>query len=361
MRKRMFISVLAGMMAMAAVSGCALKGSETAITVGDTEIKANVANFYARYTQAQYETYYSAYMPEDKWNSEASEGKTYEESVKTSIQDTLTTMVLLEQHMGDYDVSLSDAEKKVITDTAAEFDSSNSLEDKDMVSGDKNAVERILTLMAIQQKMQEAIEAGADTEVSDDEAAQKSMEYVFFSYTTTDEAGESSELTDDEKKELKEKAETLAAELKKGGKLEELAETAGVEVSKSTFDEESTSPAEDLIKAADALGEGESTDVIETDSGCYVAKVTSLLDREATDARKDTIVQERKNELYNDTCEKWREDTEVTVHKDVWKKIDFNDLTVTMNLEEETPYGDSVKTDDQVDLDAQEEGTGTQQ
>ena len=98
MRRRIFISALAGMMAVVSVAGCSLKGSETAITVGDTEIKANVANFYARYTQAQYETYYSAYMPEDKWNSEASEGKTYEESVKTSVQDTLTTMVLLEQN-----------------------------------------------------------------------------------------------------------------------------------------------------------------------------------------------------------------------------------------------------------------------
>lgn len=115
----------------------------------------------------------------------------------------------------------------------------------------------------------------------------------------------------------------------------------------TTFDAESTSPNEELIKAADALEEGGITDLIETDSGCYVAKVTSLLDREATDARKDTIVQERKDELYNTTCERWRKETEITVHEDVWKKIDFKDLTVTMNVQEEVPYSDTVKTDDQ--------------
>ena len=75
MKKRVLIPALAGIMAAAVMSGCTLKGTEAAITVGDTEIKADVANFYVRYTQAQYETYYSAYMPEDKWNSEASEGK----------------------------------------------------------------------------------------------------------------------------------------------------------------------------------------------------------------------------------------------------------------------------------------------
>lgn len=355
MKKRLLVSVLAGVMTAAVLSGCSLKGDETAITIGDTEIKADVANFYARYTQAQYETYYSAYMGEDMWNSEASEGMTYEESVKKSIQDTLTTMVLLEQHMNEYDIVLSDEEKKVITDTAQGFEEDNSLEDKEKVSGDKKAVERTLTLMAIQQRMREAIQAGVSTEVSDDEAAQKSMQYVLFSYNTTDESGASVPVSDDEKKELKNQAQEFVKSIKDGGDFEGAAKEAGVEVSVSTFDKESLSPDEELIKAADALEEGGVTDVIETDSGCYVAKVTSLLDREATDTKKNTIIQERKEELYNTTCERWRKETDITIHKDVWKKIDFKDLTVTMNVQEEIPYSDAVKTDDQVEPDAQEE------
>lgn len=64
----------------------------------------------------------------------------------------------------------------------------------------------------------------------------------------------------------------------------------GQRIQTLTFDKDTTSPDEDLIKAADALGEGESTDVIETEKGCYVAKVTSLLDRTATDSKKSQIV-----------------------------------------------------------------------
>lgn len=355
MKKRLWISALAGILAAAVLSGCSLKGDETAIVVDDTEIKADVANFYARYIQAQYETFYSAYMGEDMWSSEASEGENYEESVKSSVQETLETMVLLEKHMSDYDVSLSDAEKKVIADTAQEFEEDNSLEDKEKVSGEKEVVERVLTLMAIQQKMQEAIQEGANTEVSDEEAAQKSMQYVLFSYDTTDESGETVDVSDEEKEALMEKAEELSKSLKDGGDFAALAKKAGVEVETATFDAEAAVPDEDLVKAADALEKGGVTDVIETESGCYVAKVTSLLDRKATDAQKDTIVQERKDELYNTTCERWLEKAEITVYKDVWKKIDFKDLTITMNMQEEVPYSDDVKTDDQVDLDAQEE------
>ena len=103
------------------------------------------------------------------------------------------------------------------------------------------------------------------------------------------------------------------------------------------------------MKAADALGEGEVTGVIETDSGCYVAKVTSLLDREATDSKKESIVQERKTKLYNDTCDKWIKKAGVKVNKGVWRKVDFNDLSVTIKQSSEEPYSDGAKTDDQAE------------
>ena len=91
-------------------------------------------------------------------------------------------MLLLEQHMKDYNVSLSDAEKEVIQKAAKEFDEDNSLENKEKIMADKATVERMLTLMAEEQKMRAAIQEDADQNVSDEEAAQKKMDYVLFSY-----------------------------------------------------------------------------------------------------------------------------------------------------------------------------------
>lgn len=352
MKKRWIVPAVAGAISMTLLAGCgSFEGSDPAITVGDTEITADVANFYARQTQAGYETYMSAYLGEDMWKSKATEGENYEESVKSMIRDELETMALLERHMSDYDVSISEAEQQVIAKTVQKFDEDNALEDKELVSGDREVVERVLTLMAIRQKMTEAIQAGADTEVSDEEAAQKAMSYVMFSYKKTDEDGESVDLSDEEKEEVKGKAEQLAAGAKGGEDFAALAEAAEVEVQTATFDAESKIPHEALIEAADALEEGGATDVIDTDEGCYVAKVTSLLDRGATDAKKETIVSERKSVLYKETCDKWREETEITVHKKVWKQIDFRDLSVTMKVKEDVPYADEVRTDDQADMD----------
>ena len=351
MKKRLFALALAGVLAAVTLTGCgSLKGDETVATVDDTKIDADLANFFARYTQATYETYYSAYLGEDMWNSDASDGETYEESVKSSVLKSLEDMILLEKHMEDYDVSITDEDKAMIKETTQQFLNDNSLDDKNLVSGNEKTVNRALTLMAVQQKMRTAIQAGADTEVSDEEAAQKSMDYVFISYQTKDDSGNSKDVSDDEKAQLKSQAEAIASGLKEGGDLNALAEEQGATVQTLTFDKDTTSPDEDLIKAADALGEGESTDVIETEKGCYVAKVTSLLDRTATDSKKSQIVQERQTKLYDDTVKKWRK-KDIKVHKGVWKKVSFHKVSVKMKTETQTPYTDQVQTDDQAQTD----------
>ena len=132
MKKRALILALAGIMA-ASLTGCgSLKDDAVVVKAGDEEITAGVANFYARYTQAQYETYFASYFGgDDMWTKNASDGKTYEESIKETLLDDLKNMALLEKHMKDYDVKLTKADKKAINDAAEEFDKANSQKKKE--------------------------------------------------------------------------------------------------------------------------------------------------------------------------------------------------------------------------------------
>lgn len=350
MKKRAVVLLLAGLLAAGSLTGCgSLEDSDVVATVNDTDITAGVANFYARYTQAQYETYYAGYMGDDMWSGEGEEGETYQDTVKDSILESLENMYLMEEHMDEYEVSLSDEEKNSIKEAASQFDESNGLAEKEKVSGTTDTVERILELLTIQKKVQDAIEAGADTEVSDEEAAQKSMQYVVFPFSTTDEEGNSVDLTDEEKEALRATAESFAAGAAGAADFAAYATEQGQTSQDATFDgETSTLPAQ-LVEAADALDEGGTTGLVEGDNGYYVARVTSLLDREATDAKKQEIVSQRQQELLNDTVDGWREDADIEVHERVWDKIDFTTLTVTMKQEEAEPYTDEVQTDDQVE------------
>ena len=61
----------------------------------------------------------------------------------------LENMYLLEDHMDDYKISLSDDEKKAIKDAAKEFSKDNDKDDKEKVSGDTEYVERYLTSLPV--------------------------------------------------------------------------------------------------------------------------------------------------------------------------------------------------------------------
>ena len=318
-RKKAVLLTAAGALAAMAVTGCSGSINTDAVvaTVGEDDITLGVANFYARMTQGQYETYYAGMMGttgEAMWTQEAGEGQNYEESVKDSLMENLENMYLISQHAADYEVSLTKEEEDAISEAAAQFDEDNTDEAKEIVSGYRKDIEEFLRLATIQTKMDSKMREGVDENVSDEEAAQKAMKYVFFSYTTTDDSGNSTELTDDEKADLKTNAQTLADRVNAGEDISTVAEELGQTAYDLTFDSESTSPNEDLIAAADALKtEGAVTDVIETDDGLYVGQLTSLLDRDATDQKKESIIEERKQDQYDSLLEQWKDDTDISM------------------------------------------------
>ena len=341
LKRKIFLAASVAVLSTVVLGGCGkLNDSEVVAEVGEDKITAGVANFYARMQQAQFETYYSGFMGDNMWETELSDGVTYESQVKDTLIENLENMYLMEDHMKDYNVELSKEEKEKITSAAKEFVENNALADKEIVSGDEENVERVLTLLTIQNKMEPAMKSGVDENVTDEEAAQKQMEYVTFSYTKTGTDGTTSAMTDDEKALVKETAQNFVNQLQAAGNtdLDAAAQEAGLEVQTATFDSDSTSPDADVVKAADSMEEGQVSDLIETDSGCYVVKLTSLLDREATDAKKTEIVEQRKTDQYDSLLKKWKKDTTVKLHKKVWEKISFIDQGVTLKQEEEEDY-----------------------
>ena len=347
--KKAAILTAAGALAAMSVTGCSGSINTDAVvaTVGDEDITLGVANFYARMTQGQYETYYASMMGttgEAMWTQEAGEDQTYEESVKDSLMENLQNMYLISQHAADYEVSLTEDEKDAISEAAEQFSEANTDEAKEVVSGYKKDVEKFLELATIQTKMDGKMREGVDEEVSDEEAAQKAMKYVFFSYTSTDDSGNSTTLSDDEKEGLKTDAQSLADRVKAGEDISAVAEEMGQTAYDLTFDSESTSPNEDLITAVDVFEtEGETTDVIEADDGLYVGQLTSLLDRDATDQKKASIVEQRRQDQYDSLLEEWRNSTDISVDDKVWEKVDFEDTGVTIitSETEETSSDDS--------------------
>lgn len=324
MKKRWMAALLSAAVLVTTMAGCGrLNNSETVATMKGGEITAGVANFYARYQQAQTETYYASFMGDKMWEGEASQGQTYEESVKASVMEALQRLYVVNAHKDEYSVELTTEENAAIEKAVKAFSEANGEKEKDAVSGDQESVKKVLEMMTVQMKMQELMTKDVDTNVSDEEAAQKSMQYVKFSFSKTDDNGKAVQLTDKEKELLKKEAESFREGAVSAEDFEAYAKEKGYTASKATFDAETTSPSGALAKAADALKEGEVTAVVEDSTGYFVAKVTSLLDREATDKEKETIVNNRKYDAFNKLCEEWKKEADFKVNEKVWAKISF--------------------------------------
>lgn len=340
-KKRGIVIAAALSLAAASLTGCAgsVDPEETLTTVGDEQVSYGVVNYFARMQQAQYESYYASMLGttgEAFWSREDSDGDTYETTIKEGIMDDIHELYLIKQHAAEYGVELTEEEETAIEEAAKQFVADNGQEERDAVSGEEKYITEYLTLLTIERKMEPLMTADVDEEVSDEEAAQKAMEYLYITYSTKDEDGNNVNMSDEEKEALKAEVQAAVDEVKEGkAEFSAAAETLGVSVQTATFDADSYSPNSNLVAAADALeAVGDVTDLVETDYGIYVARLTSLLDRDATDKEKETIVEQRKNDKFSEVVEQWKEETEITVNERLWKKVDFQKLGVTFKQSE---------------------------
>ena len=336
--KKVVALTAAATLAMTSLVGCgaeSIDNNEVAAVVNDSEITAGIANFYFRYQQSAIEEVYASLLGDDMWSLKLSDetDETYEQSTKASMMDDLTEMYILEDHMADYNVTISEEALAAIDKAAEAFVAENSADILAKVSGEKEIVAEVLRLLAISNDMFNAMVADIDREVSDEEAAQKKLQYISFSKTETHEDHEH-ELEDDDVAKSKKDAEDFLAEAKSAGSLEAYAAVVELNSYSLTFDAETTSLDEAVIKAADALGQNEFSDVIETESAFYVVQLTSLFDEEATATEKENIIIERENERYTELVEELIEASEVTVNQEVIDKISLHGLAVTAKVEE---------------------------
>ena len=472
--KKAVVFGLSACLMLGSLSGCSKKEAEfnpeaAAVTVNGDEISAGLVKFATHYTQALTEDLYKNYMGvSDPMSQDIyGNGSTMGDMIKSQTVTTLENMVLAEQKMEEYGVELTDDEKSTISETAKKFLDDNGEEVLEKMGATQETVERYLTLRLIQNKMEPAMSADVDTEVSDDEAAQRKVQYAMFraeteaesesetetgseaesesgseaatevveettlvetegatevstaaenstdaaaaeaatekateaetaaltgetdtktqsaaetetesvSEAVTDAAAEadgteasteavteaasteaeteavsgSAQETETEtetedpamveaKAKALAKAEELIAKVKAGEDFEMAANEVDPDAACSTmtFGSDSTSVVEGLITATEGLDDGTLVETpIETDSGYYVAQVVSKLDRDATDQKKEEIVDQRKSDRISELYTQWKDDGEVSENEDVLAQITF-DFSLSQETEAST-------------------------
>lgn len=138
------------------------------------------------------------------------------------------------------------------------------------------------------------------------------------------------------KPELKEQAEELAA----AGDFDSEVSTLGLTANDLTFgatelkdarknksytDSSGNSLPYDLLKACDALSDGQTTSVIKDNKGFYVAHMVSVSDSESTETERKKLEQQKKSDYYDKVLKKYESKISFDVNKFLWKQVRFLD------------------------------------
>lgn len=328
-------TILAKLIATSALTGIVLSGCGNTIdsdavfaTLDDTTITMGVANFYTKYQQATYDAFYMPYFGEEMWSSDLyGNGNTLQQDVKADAAEGLENMYLLKAHMADYNVEITQEEEDAMALAADNFISANSKAAiKQVGAGNREDVIEVLRLYTIQSKMHKAIAEEADAEVTDEEAAQRGFSYVTISTDGYyDDESNYVEYTDEEKADLKKKAEEIAV----AGDFDAAVTEAGYTVSTETYgsaEDTDSSLNTDVLAAADKLKVGEVSGVVETDNGYYIVRLDSEFDEKATAEKKEEMITQKQDDHYQDVLSGWKDEAKWTINEEEWEKVVFEDL-----------------------------------
>lgn len=280
-----------------------LSGSQL-FKIGKSVCTLPEAMIYVMDYQRQYEGVYGVEMWEHDFG-----GITFEDYVKDTIVDQLASMKAITLLADDYEVNLSGDEEEHIVQAAEEYYNALSDEQIEYMDLELEDVEDLYRAHVLSGKVYEEITKDVNTEVSDDEARIITVQQI--------------------RLDSEETAQNVKAQLDEGRDFAALASSYSLDSQVTyTFGRGEHDAAYE--EAAFALENDQVSDVIRAGDSYYILKCINNFDQEATEANKVTMVEKRRDELFQSVYEQLVADTPSQFNSRLWEKVHFADWTGEM-------------------------------
>ena len=257
---------------------------------------------YLTNTQNRYESVYG----DDIWNVSSGE-VTLEQKIKDSVAFKLAQVKTLNLLASQYGVSLSEEDYRKIDTMTNSYMSSLTPVEVEKLNITSEFIHTMYEEYVLAHVVYAYIIRDINPEISDDEARTVSVEWIRFNALDGD-------------YKVQNNAQNVWVRIQNGEDFDTLAQTFSDDVLMShAIDKKYADPA--IRAVAFNLGEGEVSNVITGIDGFYILRCVSTLDRVQTDENKLKIVEERKNEAFNEVYETFAQEQIKKLYKDVWDGI----------------------------------------
>ncbi len=302
-----------------------LNNGELIAMVGDTRIYYNEAMVYLKSAQGNYETEYG----KDIWNADIlGNGVSFGTMLKNEIINQITELKIIRAQAGAEGITLSEEEVAEANSYAKEhYDGLNS-EDKVKYLITPELLQQIYSDNLLANKMFEVKTINVDTNVPDEEAKQITVQDILIYSKHYDENGNEVLLTEEEKQEAYAKVQNLSAQAKTTEDFYALAEAnSEAEAIEFTFGkgEAPKDYSAAFEQTAFKLKTGQVSSIITTDYGWHIIYCVSDYNEDATIQVKESIIEERRNQMFADLYAEWSKDYDVVINDEAWKAVTFQE------------------------------------
>lgn len=297
-----------------------MKADSVVMAVGDEAVRYSEMMNYAYLLKRQYEGDFGTNL----WGYTLEQDKTVGDEAKQEIINMVTQLKVIQSTAKKQDVTLSNDEKDEALQKAEKILESVSEEEKKTFFLTVQGMSQIYEENILANKMFYVSTDEADTQVSDEDAKQIDIQYFQIMTKGTDRAGKQIDMDAATIAETKKRAAELQKEATKTRDFLGLAkENSDASKQELVIGKGSNVLEKAAIDAALALKKGEISGLVEGELGFYVICCVNDNDEDATQIRKEEIIEERQNTMFTDKYNRWLNSCEVNISEDFWDGFQF--------------------------------------
>lgn len=288
------------------------------MTVGKSNVYKEEVLFYMHQLREKYE----GTLGKEIWNIKIVEDQDFGTYALEEIQKMILEVNIICQEAGKREIILDEDEKMEARALAENYMSTLSEEEKAQAGFSIANVTKVYEQNMLASKMYDITTADVNTNISDEEAREVTIQYLKIITNGEDKTGKQIRMNSQEKAEAKKTAQELLKQAKETEDFKTFAQqnsdAAEVEL---TFGREDGP--EDFVTQAFQLETGGFSPVIEAESGYYILYCVSDFDQEAVTAKKEEIIENNQQEAFMKAYEEWSSDYEVVISKPQWDTLRF--------------------------------------
>lgn len=302
-----------------------VNAGELVAMVGDTKVYYNEAMVYLKSAQENYENSYGKGI----WNADIlGNGETFGKMLKSEVINQITELKIIRSEAEKMGITLTEEEQAEADSYAKEHYDGLTQEDKDKYLVTEEVLRQVYADNLLANKVFENKTINVDTNVSDQDAKQITVQDILIYSTDFDEKGNKVPFTAEEKEAAYEKVQSLYEQAKTTDDFYSLAEAnTQADSIEYTFGKggapKDFSPV--FEQACFNLKTGQISEIISTDYGWNIIYCVSDFNDDATIQVKESIIEQRRNDIFSQLYSEWSKEYDVVINNEVWDTISFED------------------------------------